>query len=232
MSADVGQRKDLPAGPEIGTDPWERQACRRVGAAGMSLQALLLAAGTGRRFGADKLCATLPDGTPMGVAAARNLLAAGCAVLAVVRAPGAGIGPALARAGVAVRGCPDAHLGMGHSLACGVRASQDASGWLVALADMPFVRPETIAAVLQALAAGAEVVVPTWRGCRGHPVGFDARWRDDLLTLKGDQGARALLAARADRMVRVPVDDPGVCRDLDRPTDLAVALLRRRNEAS
>lgn len=193
------------------------------GATAMSPRALLLAAGAGRRFGADKLSANLADGTPMGVAAARNLLAAGCAVLAVMREPGQGIGPMLTSLGVEVVGCPEARLGMGYSLACGVRASQDAAGWLVALADMPFVQPQTITAVARAMATGAEIAAPTLAGRRGHPVGFSARWRDDLLALRGDKGARALLAAHADRIVPVPVDDPGILQDLDRPRDLALA---------
>jgi molybdenum cofactor cytidylyltransferase len=187
----------------------------------MSIRALLLAAGAARRFGADKLAAPLPDGTPVGVAAARNLLAAGCDVLAVMRASGAGIGPALAALDVPVVGCEDAELGMAHSLACGVRASADADGWIVALADMPFVRPATIAAVAAALGAGAEIAAPSLDGRRGHPVGFSARWREELLALHGDVGARALLAAHADRILMVPVADPGILRDLDRPADLA-----------
>jgi molybdenum cofactor cytidylyltransferase len=189
----------------------------------MSVRALLLAAGAARRFGGDKLVAPLPDGTPVGVAAARNLLAAGCDVLAVVRARRTGIAPKLAALGVAVVGCDEAELGMARSLACGVRASTDADGWIVALADMPFVRPATIAAVAAALGAGAEIAVPSLDGRRGHPVGFSARWREELLALHGDVGARALLAAHGDRILTVPVADPGILRDLDRPADLAAA---------
>ncbi|MCG6941565.1 MAG: nucleotidyltransferase family protein [Thiohalocapsa sp.] len=187
----------------------------------MSIRALLLAAGSGRRFGGDKLSALLADGTPMCVAAARNLLAAGCDVLAVVRAPEEGVGPVLRRLGVVVIGCADAHLGMGHSLACGVGASQAADGWVVALGDMPFLQPATIAAVARAVAAGAGIAAPTLDGRRGHPVGFGARWRDALLASRGDQGARALLVAHADQLVTIPVDDPGILQDLDRPGDLA-----------
>jgi molybdenum cofactor cytidylyltransferase len=184
------------------------------------IQALLLAAGRGRRFGADKLVAPLPNGTPVGVAAARNLLAAGCDVLAVARDPGCGIAPALATLGVPVVGCAEARLGMGHSLACGVRASAGADGWLVALADMPWVRSASVEAVLAALTAGAPIAVPSVHGRRGHPVGFSAAFRQQLLALEGDFGARALLAAHADRILSVPVDDAGVLHDVDLPTDL------------
>ncbi|WP_058554814.1 NTP transferase domain-containing protein [Thiohalocapsa sp. ML1] len=186
----------------------------------MQIQALLLAAGAGRRFGADKLAARLPDGTPVGVAAARNLLAAGREVLAVVRAAEDGIGPLLAALGVRVVGCAEAELGMGHSLACGVRASPEADGWLVALADMPRVQPASIAAVAAALAGGAALAAPVLAGRRGHPVGFAGCWREQLLALRGDTGARALLAEHPGRIVGVPVDDPGVLRDVDVPADL------------
>ena len=47
--------------------------------------------------------------------------------------------------------CPRAQEGMGASLACGVMASPDASGWIVALADMPWIRPATIQSVAAAL---------------------------------------------------------------------------------
>jgi len=176
----------------------------------MRLCALLLAAGAGRRFGADKLSAALPDGRPVAVAAARSLLAAGCEVHAVVRAADAGIAPALARHGAVLVPCSEARLGMGHSLACGVRASADADGWLIALADMPFVQPASVAAVAGALVAGAGIVVPSVGGRRGHPVGFAADFREALLDSCGDQGARGLLRAHADRIVDIPVADAGV----------------------
>jgi molybdenum cofactor cytidylyltransferase len=187
----------------------------------MRFCALLLAAGAGRRFGADKLSAALPDGTPVAVAAARNLLSAGCEVHAVVRAAEVGIAPALARLGAVLVPCADARLGMGHSLACGVRASLDADGWLIALADMPFVQPASIAAVADALAAGAGIAEPSVGGRRGHPVGFAAEFRAALLQSCGDRGARGLLRAHEDRIVDIAVSDPGVLRDVDRPEDLS-----------
>ncbi|WP_295879171.1 nucleotidyltransferase family protein [uncultured Thiohalocapsa sp.] len=187
------------------------------------LCALLLAAGAGRRFGADKLSAPLADGTPVAVAAARSLLAAGCETLAVVRCAQTGIGPELARLGVRLAACTDVRLGMGHSLACGVRASADATGWLVALADMPYVQPASIAAVAAALAAGAPIAAPRCAGRRGHPVGFAAGFRAQLLALRGDQGARGLLRTHADRIVSVNLDDPGILQDVDVPGDLPSA---------
>jgi molybdenum cofactor cytidylyltransferase len=113
---------------------------------------------------------------------------------------------------------------MGASLACAVRAAGAADGYLVALGDMPFVRPSSIAAVCGALEKGALAAAPYWRARRGHPVGFAGRLHDELAALSGDEGARRVLEAHAGELVKVPVGDPGVVRDIDRPADLAPPL--------
>ncbi|MBK5930725.1 nucleotidyltransferase family protein [Halochromatium salexigens] len=178
---------------------------------------LLLAAGEGRRFGSDKRLHVLPDGTPMVVAAARPLRLALSRVLAVVREPGP-VADRLAAEGVDVMICPAASAGMGHSIACGVAASRDADGWLIALGDMPWVSTRSIAAVAETLTAGASVARPVYEGVAGHPVAFSAAFGATLLGLQGDQGARGLLRQAA--VTEVRCTDPGVLRDVDRPRDL------------
>jgi molybdenum cofactor cytidylyltransferase len=126
-------------------------------------------------------------------------------------------------AGVYCVECPEAVDGMGVSLAAGIRASADAAGWVVALADMPFVDPVTIRRVAQAIEAGADVAAPFWRGERGHPVGFHRRLGPELAGLTGDEGARQVLARYRSSLLRIDVDDPGVLRDIDVPADLDAA---------
>jgi molybdenum cofactor cytidylyltransferase len=89
---------------------------------------------------------------------------------------------------------------------------------------MPFVRPSSNAAVRDALVAGAPLAAPYFRTRRGHPVGIAGGFYEALLALQGDEGARQLLAAAGDRLVKVPVGDAGVVRDIDTPADLAPAL--------
>lgn len=181
---------------------------------------LLLAAGYGRRFGADKLLHPLADGTPLAVASARALRMACSRALAVLRPEQRVLAGLLAAEGLEVVICPEARDGMGHSLSAGVAASPDAAGWLVALADMPFIRHDSLNRVATALIAGAPLAAPVCAGQRGHPVGFAARWRSDLLALSGDEGARALLRAQGHLLQVVETDDPGVLRDVDRLEDL------------
>jgi molybdenum cofactor cytidylyltransferase len=185
---------------------------------------LLLAAGSATRFGSDKLQHALPHGVAIAVQAARHLKSEVSRVVAVVR-PGSGqTARALAAEGCEVVVCDRAAEGMGASLACAARAAGAADGYLVALGDMPFVRPSTIGAVRDALAAGAALAAPYFRARRGHPVGFAGNFRAELEALSGDQGAKRLLDAHAARLVKVPVGDPGAIRDIDKPSDLAPPL--------
>lgn len=187
-----------------------------------SATGLLLAAGRGTRFDphgfSNKLLAPLPDGTPVARAAAHQLLTSVPHVIAVVRPGAEALAHVLNDAGCDVIFSSDALRGMGASLAAGVRASRDAEGWIVALADMPWIATSTIEAVAQRLDAGASIVVPVYRGQRGHPVGFGAMHRDALAELDGDTGARSLLSLH--EVTPIDVDDRGILADVDTREDL------------
>ena len=190
----------------------------------MKFVGLLLAAGSATRFGSDKLRHDLPHGVSIAVQAARHLKHEIEDVVAVVRPNQDEFPENLKAEGCQVVVCENAAEGMGASLACAARAAGRADGYLVALADMPFVRPSSIAAVRDALAAGAAFAAPYFRTRRGHPVGIAGAFFEELLSIKGDAGAKQLLAAHAARMVKIPVGDPGVIRDIDTPGDLAPPL--------
>lgn len=186
----------------------------------MSVVGILLAAGTGSRFGSDKLRHPLPHGVVIAVQAARHLRAAVDRVVAVVRPGAEETAEALRGEGCEVTVCSLAAEGMGASLAWAVQQAGDASGYLIALADMPFIRPSSISAVRDALDEGAALAAPYFRARRGHPVGIAGRYASELRALAGDEGARQLLDRDNSLLVKVPVGDPGVIRDIDSPGDL------------
>jgi molybdenum cofactor cytidylyltransferase len=181
---------------------------------------VLLAAGAGTRFGGGKLVHPLDDGVALAAHAARNLVAAGLDVIAVIRPGDFPLADVLEQEGCQVTHCPEAVHGMGHTLAHGVAATREAGGWVVALADMPRLMPSTIRAVAAAIAEGADIAAPVYRGERGHPVGFAARLREDLMRLSGDSGAKAVLQRHAQAVRQIDCDDPGVLLDIDRKSDL------------
>jgi len=185
------------------------------------MQGLLLAAGRSSRFGTDKLLHPLPDGTPLAVAAARNLAAALPGALAVVNGADRHLMAALESTGLRVSICPRAHEGMGCSLAWGVAQTRSADGWLIALADMPWIDPATLRAVAAGVADPMAIAAPVHGGRRGHPVAFGRGHGAALAALSGDLGARELVLAHGGNLNLLPCGDAGVLRDVDRPEDLA-----------
>ena len=116
-----------------------------------------------------------------------------------------------------------AHAGMADAIAAAVSATRGAAGWLVLPGDMPMVLPRTLRAVAQAIANGAVAAQPVVAGERGHPVGFAATQRDQLLALTGDEGARTVLAGirKAGLVEEIACeDDRGAVEDIDTPQDL------------
>lgn len=184
---------------------------------------VLLAAGAGSRFGGDKLLACLPDGTRVGARAARVLRSGVDRAHAVVRTGDVVLAGLLEAEGLDVVVFPDAGNGMGASLAFGVAAAPDADGWIVALADMPFVHRETIESVAEMLRAGAWIAAPCRRGKRGHPVGFGRALFPELIRLGGDHGARILVERHAARVETFETDDDGIFLDIDNLSDLNAA---------
>lgn len=192
--------------------------------------ALLLAAGSGTRFAR---IAGGPDGAKLlaPVDGARRVIDRAIAAIAphcdhIVAAVGANPGVEAAlreHAGLTVVRVADPARGMGHSLASAARAARHLSPrWLIVmLADMPFVRADTVGSLLARANAtddAASIVAPRWRGQRGHPVVFGRAQLTSLVELDGDRGASPLLGRHP--VVWVDVDDPGVVRDVDEPDDL------------
>lgn len=116
------------------------------------------------------------------------------------------------------------HPGMGDSIAAAVRATQGAGGWLVLPGDLPLIEPSALQRVAAALDQAA-VVLPQHGGTRGHPVGFAAECRAELLALSGEAGAAAIVQARkrSGQVLELVLDGPGCVTDIDTLDDLARA---------
>ncbi|WP_339444626.1 nucleotidyltransferase family protein [Pseudomonas hunanensis] len=183
----------------------------------MSVVALVLAAGSSVRFGSDKRRSLLADGRSLLVHSVESACAVFDDVRVVLREGERGVDlglPARCR----VVSSPDFTLGMGHSLAAGSASLADSEAQAVAilLGDMPWVASATLD-LLAREASGSTIVLPCHAGRQGHPVLFGRDFWPALARLKGDEGARSVLKAHADRCVRLDVEDAGVLQDVDRP---------------
>ncbi len=122
---------------------------------------------------------------------------------------------------------PDFEQGMSTSLKTGLMAvPPGAEGVVVLLGDMPHVTVRTINILIEAFTANPEAaaIVPVHQGRRGNPVILSRRLFADIERLRGDEGARMLLAGRDD-VVEVPIVSAGVTFDVD-TMDTMLALMR------
>lgn len=190
-----------------------------------SITAVLLAAGSSRRFGAaNKLLAVLDD-KPLVRHAAESLTAAGFAEIVVVTGPDADEVRRVLE-GLPVRFVHNERYleGMGGSVATGIRAVAPASeGALVALGDMPRLDPALLSALIEAFLreGGNKIVFPCLPdGSQRNPVLWPRRLFAKVGALTGEMGAKAILQAHKAETIAVPAS-PGAFTDIDTADDLA-----------
>jgi molybdenum cofactor cytidylyltransferase len=187
------------------------------------LSAVVLAAGTGSRFGGRKLLAEW-QGAPLlhaALAAARS--APVSQIVVVTGADAEAVGAAARAFDPAVRlvHAPDYREGMAASLRVGVAAvSPDAVGVFVFLGDMPRVPVAVLEPLAAAVLAGAAAAAPTFDGRRGNPVVLSRALFPAVAALCGDVGARPILQGLGARLALLESPDDGVLFDVDAPTDL------------
>lgn len=159
------------------------------------ITAVVLAAGAARRFGSQKLLAPLLGRPLVRWTVERVLASAVDQVLVVGGREGAGVRDALS--GLAVDFVFNPHYadGLSSSLRAGVEAlAPHADAALVVLGDQPGLEVEVVDRVVAAYRAGGRpIVAARYRGQPGHPVLFARPVFPELLEVRGDRGARAVI---------------------------------------
>ncbi len=107
--------------------------------------------------------------------------------------------------------------GMSTSITAGLSlASAKSRGFMVVLGDQPFVDVEIIDALIQAFACHSNgIVVPVYEGKRGHPVVLSTKYKRELISLKGDVGARSIIADHKEDVFELPVNSRAIIDDID-----------------
>lgn len=114
----------------------------------------------------------------------------------------------------------DFKAGMSSSIKCGIRnAPTETEGFMLLLGDQPFIGSDVIDKLIDSFFAGRHgIVVPVYEGRRGHPIIFDARYREEMLSID-DEVARKVVHKYAHDILEVPIDTPSVLLDIDAPHD-------------
>lgn len=187
------------------------------------LEAVVLAAGAGARFGGGKLTARYGEGLLLQATLAVARAAPARSVTVVTGADAAAVAAATRAFDPRLRlvHAADHAEGMGASLRCAIAAlPPDTDGVFVFLGDMPRVPPAVLQPMADALAKGALAAAPVFEGRRGNPVLLGRALFPQLLGLKGDAGARAVLQGLGERLALVESPDDGVLFDVDQRSDL------------
>jgi molybdenum cofactor cytidylyltransferase len=189
------------------------------------MQGILLAAGFGRRFQADaalqtdKLLAHLPNQeNPILWQSANALITALPHSVAVVQSQQTQRKQILQDLGFKIIESERAKEGMAYAIADAVRATQHAKGWLIALADMPWVSSTLIQKMANALNKPESIIAPRFKDKRGQPVAFGASWYSQLMSLQGDAGAREILKTAT--IEWLDWHDDSIHRDVDTQQDV------------
>ncbi len=185
--------------------------------------AVVLAAGSSSRMGANKLLAEV-DGKPLVARAAEAALAADLEPVVVVTGWQADeVEEALPTCDVTAVRNPDFAEGMATSMACGLAAlPEDVDAALFMLADMPRVDATHLRRLIAAFDPdeARAICVPVYRGRLGNPVLFGRAYFPELMALTGDAGAKPLLTEHAEQVFEVVMEDDAVLKDIDTPADL------------
>ena len=185
----------------------------------MGVTAVVLAAGSSRRFGSPKQLFDL-GGESLVRRAARTALQVAPTIVVipdmtsgfVALATSMAIREALSGLGVKIVENPEAAEGMASSIRVGVRSCE--GDVLITVCDQPHVTSSHLSALLQ---SGAPITATSYADTAGVPAFFSASFRDELLELRGDRGAKALFERHADIVKLIPL--PGAAMDIDLPSD-------------
>ena len=199
---------------------------------------IILAAGKSTRFGSDKRRSLLTNGCSVLEQTIKNTSAAVEQCIVVLRANDQPFADDLRQAinnpAIKFFLAPDSAAGMAHSLANIIGQLPTCDGAMIFLGDMPYLEDTTIKQLLAAFEERkkeAPIIVPTMltvdkegalEKLSGHPVIFSSVYFQELTQLTGDNGAKPIITAHKDRVTRITVEDQGILKDVDRPSDIVL----------
>lgn len=196
----------------------------------MKIGAIILAAGSSRRFGDDKRKSLLDTGKSVLETTIENICGQFDEIMVVLRCADLGyaaaLGEKIEHPGMTYYCAPDSSQGMAHSLSNAIVTISRTKNWHAAaifLGDMPYLQSGTVQSLLESFANSPQtdpIIVPMREGSYGHPVIFHKRYFPEIAGLKGDAGARSILQGNLERVIEVPTTDPGIERDIDRPGEM------------
>jgi molybdenum cofactor cytidylyltransferase len=185
------------------------------------ISAILLAAGQSKRMGELKQLMPFGESTIVGQAVDNLLSSAVVEVIVVVGYKAEDVMKAIAAKPIRIVINPDYEQGMSTSIIAGLNLVHGgAQAVMLAMGDQPLVNSETINTLIEEFCSHDKgIAVPTYQGKRGHPIIFAAKYKKQLLELKGDVGGRQIIKDHLDDVLEVAVDSESIVADFDTTDD-------------
>ncbi len=192
------------------------------------VSAIMLAAGEGKRLGGEKLLLPLGDSTIIERTIDNFLVSNVDEVIVVTGHRAQEMKEAIGGRRVKIALNRAYRQGLSTSIIKGLGiVDERASAIMFALADQPFIDSALINRLIEEfMNSGKGIVLPVYQGRRGHPVIFSIKYRNELLKLKGDVGARELLGRHADDLREVEVDSGSILSDIDTTENYQATITR------
>lgn len=183
----------------------------------MMIWAMILAAGESKRMGKPKLLLPFGEKTMIETVIDRVIQSKVEKILVVLGSNWKKIEKKIGNLPLEIAINPDFKEGMLSSVQHGFHElPEDARAVLVFLGDQPSIPSEVIDSVIDAFRkTGKGIVLPVYKGERGHPVLIDMKYRHEVENLNPEVGLRELVYGQTDDILEVEVDDAGILRDIN-----------------
>lgn len=188
---------------------------------------LVLAAGKSSRFGSPKMQYVLANGLSVLQTTVQLYTQVFNDVVVVIKPQDSILKHSLADYSITVVESANAHLGLSQSIKSGVANIGADQGYLIALGDMPLIRLETLNMLKQAMMndTAGTIIAPQMNARLGNPIAFSHTYREELLNLEGDVGAKKIIKHNNGNLIKVAVNDVGIFQDIDSIDDIPSILI-------
>jgi len=180
---------------------------------------LVLASGSSSRFGSHKLLHELPDGISVIAKTIRLYKQVFNQVHVVIREGDHELTKIVEQESAICVLNNSAEQGLSQSVVAGVRSTTPITAWLCGLADMPYLSPDTVRSIAESVRSATIVAPKTLKGI-GNPVALGVRFKQELLELDGDIGAKPILNRHSDLVEFHHCNDQGIHQDIDTVDDI------------
>jgi molybdenum cofactor cytidylyltransferase len=188
----------------------------------MMITAIVLAAGIGRRMGQQKLLLPLGELTLIEHVVKQVMQGGVDGCIVVTGWDHDRIKPLIENLGARTVVNPHAlEGGMLSSVRCGLaHANPAATGYLVCLGDLPGISNVLIKRMLKKIQNDQpDILSPVYESKRGHPLYFQAGFRDEVMERYDDVGLKGLLDAHKRLVTEFECSNEDILIDLDTPAD-------------